>query len=100
MQFIVIGHDGNDEGAPARRQAAREEHLKLGRELHAAGKWLYAAALLDDAGAMNGSLIVCDFPSREALQREWLDREAYVSGGVWLTIEVRRAAVAPFCAGK
>lgn len=100
MQFIVIGHDGIDEGAPARRQAAREEHLKLGRELHAAGKWLYAAALLDDGGAMNGSLIVCDFPSREALEREWLDREAYVRGGVWKRIDIRRGAVAPFCAAK
>lgn len=100
MQFIVIGHDGNDDGAPARRQAARERHLELGRELHAAGKWLFAAALLDDAGGMNGSVIICEFSSREALQREWLDREAYVSGGVWKRIEVRRAAVAPFYAVK
>ena len=40
MQFMVIGHDGTDPDAPARRMAVREAHLKLGKELYDAGKWL------------------------------------------------------------
>jgi uncharacterized protein YciI len=98
MTFIVIAYDGTDKDALARRMAAREAHLKLGKELHAAGKWLYAAGILDDAGRMIGSLIVCEFPSRAAMEEEWLGREAYVAGKVWQKVDIRRARVAPFCA--
>ena len=45
-------------------------------------------------------MIVCDFDSREALDKEWLDNEAYVKGNVWETIEIKQAAVAPFWAPK
>jgi uncharacterized protein YciI len=100
MQFIVIAYDGYDEGALARRMAVREEHLKLGRELHAAGKWLYAAGILNDAGDLIGSMIVCEFASREKMQQEWLGREAYIKGKVWQKIDIRRAQVAPFCMAK
>ncbi len=98
MQFIVIGYDGTDEGALERRMAARENHLKTAGELYEAGKWLYAAAILNDDGKMAGSMIVCEFSSKEALKREWLDSEAYVLGDVWKTIEIKSAQVAPFCA--
>ncbi len=66
MQFVLIAYDGTDEGALGRRMAVRESHLKLGKEMHDAGKWLYAAGILDDAGKMIGSMIVCEFASREA----------------------------------
>jgi len=61
MQFIVTAYDGTDEGAIARRMAAREEHLRLGKEMHDTGKWLYAAGILNDEGQMIGSMIVCEF---------------------------------------
>jgi hypothetical protein len=68
--------------------------------MHESGNWLYAAAILNDEGKMAGSMIVCDFESREALEKEWLDNEAYVKGNVWETVEVQQAAVAPFWAPK
>ena len=100
MQFVLIAYDGTDEGALGRRMAAREGHLKLGKELHDTGKWLYAAGILDDNGKMIGSMIVCDFASRGDMQREWLSREPYISGKVWKTIDIRSAQPAPFCTAK
>jgi len=100
MQFVLIAYDGTDKDALARRIAAREAHLKQGRELHAAGKWLYAAGILDDVGKMIGSMIVCEFPSREEMEKQWLSREPYIAGKVWQKIDIHRAQVAPFCAAK
>lgn len=97
MQFILIAYDGKDDKALERRQSAREAHLKLAKEMYERGKWLYASAILDDNGKMIGSLIVCDFESKQAMQAEWLDREPYIIGGVWRTINIERAQVAPFC---
>lgn len=93
MQFLVLGYDGKDEGAPARRLAAREAHLKGVRERVEQGVILYASALLDDAGQMIGSMIICDFPSREALNKQWLQNDPYVTGDVWKKIEVIRTQV-------
>jgi uncharacterized protein YciI len=100
MQFMVLGYDGVDKDALARRMAAREAHLKLGKEMHEAGNWLYAAGILDDAGKMIGSMIVCDFESRIEMQKQWLSREPYIAGKVWQKIDIRSAQVAPFCAPK
>ncbi len=97
MQYVVIAYDGTDEHALERRMAAREEHLKGGKEMFKAGKWLYAAGILDDEEQMIGSMIVCDFESKEQLRKEWLDAEPYITGDVWKTIMIDRAAVAPFC---
>ena len=95
MQFIVIAHDWKDEGALERRLSARKSHLEFASKMFDRGKWLFASALLDDKGKMNGSVIVCDFPSQEELKEEWLDKEAYVLGNVWEDITIRRAKVAP-----
>ena len=40
MQFIVIGHDGNDDGALERRMAARDAHLKVCADSVASGTLL------------------------------------------------------------
>ena len=98
MNFIVIAYDGTDEGALPRRMAAREAHLKMGQDLFHQGRWLYAAGILSAEGKMIGSMIVCDFPSRDELEKEWLKKEPYVLGQVWQTVTVHRAQVAPFCA--
>jgi uncharacterized protein YciI len=95
MQFIVIAYDGTDEGALERRLAVREAHLESAKKMFEADKWLYAAGILDDDGKMIGSMIVCDFPSRDELE-EWLKVEPYVVGEVWKEINVNRAQVAPF----
>lgn len=100
MQFIVIAYDGTDEKALERRLAVREAHLKSAKEMFDNGKWLYAAGILSDDGKMIGSMIVCDFPSRDELEQQWLKQEPYVVGNVWKQINVNRAQVAPFCVNK
>lgn len=100
MQFIVIAYDGNDEGALERRTAARPAHLRQAGDMFDRGNWLYAAGILDDDGKMIGSMIVCDFPSREALEEQWLKSEPYITGNVWKKVTVNRAQVAPFLINK
>lgn len=99
MQFLVLGYDGNDEKAMERRLAARPAHLEEASELAASGKWLYSAALMDDDGKMIGSMIVCDYPTREDLDK-WLSDEPYVTGKVWEKIIIHGAQVSPFYANK
>ncbi|MFH2060761.1 MAG: YciI family protein [Pseudomonadota bacterium] len=95
MQFIVTGLDGKDENASDRRMAARADHLAMAQKMANTGNWLYAVAILNDEKKMVGSVIVCEFDSKEALQKEWLDKEPYVLGNVWEDIQITRAAVAP-----
>jgi uncharacterized protein YciI len=96
VQFMVIGSDGTDDGARERRMAAREDHLKSAKELYGRGALLYAAGILDDDGRLVGSMMICDFPSREDLEEQWLKKEPYITGGVWKDIGVKRVQVAPF----
>jgi hypothetical protein len=94
MQFVVIARDGTDAEAPKRRQSAREAHLAGARRLKDSGAILTGGAILDEAGAMTGSVVIVDFESRDALDA-WLASDPYVTGDVWRRIEVHpfRAAV-------
>jgi uncharacterized protein YciI len=94
MQFIVIGRDGTDSEALARRLAVREAHIKLGDRYRSENKHLLGVALLDDAGKMCGSVLLVDFSSRDELDA-WLAEEPYVVGGVWQTIDVHPCKVGP-----
>lgn len=94
MQFLVIGRDGTDPNAPARRSAARAAHLALTDKLKKEGHHLYAAALLDDAGGMVGSAMVVQCQDRAALDR-WLKEEPYVRQKVWVDVEVTPCKVPP-----
>jgi uncharacterized protein YciI len=100
MQFIVIAYDGTDDKALDRRMAVRDAHLKQFKEMYDKGQALYGVGILDDAGKLIGSMIVCDFASREELNSLWLKNEPYIVGKVWEKIEIRRAQVPPFCARK
>jgi uncharacterized protein len=95
MQFLVLGYDGSDDQALARRMAVREEHLAGSRRMYSAGRWQYSGALLNDAGKMIGSFIVCDFASREELESAWLNREPYILGKVWTRFEIHPIQVSP-----
>lgn len=90
MQFVIIGLDGTDKGAPVRRQAVRQEHIAMGDKLLEAGNLLFGAALLNDDGSMKGSLYVMSFKSEEQL-KEWLDSEPYMVGDVWRDITVHKS---------
>jgi len=87
MQFLVIARDGTDKAALERRLAARGRHFERLPAMLAAGEMLMGGALLDDDGKMIGSTALVDFPDRAALDR-WLAEEPYVTGDVWLDIEV------------
>ncbi len=94
MNFLLIGRDGEDAEAPARRQAAREAHLAKAAEMQAAGQLLYAVAMKTEAGAMIGSTMVYEAPNRETLDA-WLREEPYITGDVWREIEIHPAGVPP-----
>lgn len=88
MEFLLIAHDGTDEGALARRLAAREQHLALFDHFSRLGRFTYGCAILHDQGMMIGSVVVAEFASREELDRVWLSQEPYVLGDVWRTIDI------------
>jgi uncharacterized protein YciI len=90
MQFVIIGLDGTDENAPARRQAARHDHIAMGDKLLESGNLWYGAALLNADGSMKGSMYVVSFPSEKELQ-EYLDKEPYVMGEVWRDIQIHKS---------
>ena len=96
MQFIVLGYDGSDDQAMDRRLAVREAHLQGFKEKIEKGIFLFGSAILNDEGKMAGSMIVCDFPSQQALEEQWLNDEPYVTGDVWKKIEIKKAQVPPF----
>ncbi len=87
MQFVIIGLDGTDSEAPARRQKVRQQHIDMGDELLKSGNMWYGAALLHDDGTMKGSMILVDFPSEKELQN-WLDKEPYIVGDVWRDVTI------------
>jgi uncharacterized protein YciI len=94
MQFLVIAYDEPDEKALERRMAVRADHIALIDRMRDAKKILYGAAILNDAEKMIGSVLVCDFDSRQELD-EWLKIEPYVTERVWQNIEVKRCQVGP-----
>lgn len=96
MEFMITAYDGVDAEAPARRQAARAEHLRFFEEFYRLGIFRYGAAILDEAGNMIGSLVVCDFPSRRDMEEQWLQHEPYMTGGVWKRLEIQPVRTPPF----
>lgn len=94
MQFVVIGRDAVDTSAMDRRMAARTAHIALGDKMVAAGSLLFGVALLNMEGKMCGSILICEFPERAALDA-WLREEPYVTGKVWAEVEVKECRVGP-----
>jgi uncharacterized protein YciI len=88
MQFLIIAHDGIDEGALERRMAAREAHLVGARAMKANGSMIVGGAILDEQGRMVGSSCIVEFPDRAAVDA-WLASDPYVTENVWQKIEVR-----------
>ena len=90
MQFVVIGLDGTDDEAPARRQAVRQDHIAMGDKLLENGNLFYGAALLNDDGGMKGSMYVMNFSSEKELQ-DYLATEPYVKGDVWRDVTTHKS---------
>lgn len=90
MLFLVIAHDGTDEGALARRLAVREKHLERSGKLKEVGTQLVGAAILDENERMVGSAMVLEAENEDAL-RALLAQDPYSAGDVW-----RRFQILPF----
>ena len=85
MQFVILAHDHPD--AATRRLESRQAHLDALAEMKKKGHVLYAAALLNEAGDMAGSMLVCDFADNAALEA-YLQKEPYVLNRVWGDIDI------------
>ncbi len=97
MKFMVVGRDGTDAHALERRMASRQAHIELGDKMKADGNLSYAAAILDESEKMIGSILICDFASRNELDK-WLESEPYVKGDVWREIEIKTIKPGPMFA--
>ena len=87
MQFVIVARDAPGEDTLQRRMSARLEHMDGVRGLKQSGRIIDGGALLDDRGDMCGSLILCDFPDRAALNA-YLESEIFQRESIWETIEV------------
>ena len=97
MQYIITAHDFPD--ALPRRMECRQHHLDMHAALAKEGRMHYAAAIMNEKGEMAGSMIVCEFPDRAALEA-YLAVEPYVLGKVWDRIDINPCKVAPLYAKK
>ncbi len=87
MQFTIIARDDTTEGTLQRRLAIRETHMQQIHAMKAAGTIIDGGALLNEKGEMAGSIILCEFPDKEALQN-YLNDEIYYREKVWKDIEI------------
>ena len=87
MEFLVIAHDGTDEGALERRMKVREAHLAHARRMKQLGHIIEGGALLDPEGKMIGSTLYARFDTLAELNR-YLGSDPYTTGRVWLRTEV------------
>ncbi|WP_435171038.1 YciI family protein [Falsirhodobacter sp. 1013] len=85
MDFALICRDG--EGTLEQRLAARAEHMAGLKTGKAAGTIVDGGAMLDADGNMVGSVVLCRFPDRAALD-EYLGTEPYARDGIWKDVEI------------
>jgi uncharacterized protein YciI len=92
---VIIARDGTDEGAEARRLAARAAHMERVRPMAANGTLAVGGAILDEAGGrMIGSIAVTAHAD-DAAARAWMAEDPYVTGGVWRDISLHGTRFAP-----
>lgn len=89
--YCIVAHDHAD--ACGRRLAARPAHIALGDALVLEGTLLFGAAILGE-GHMRGSVLIGQFPDREAVER-WLAVEPYAQQKVWDRVEIHEIRVGP-----
>lgn len=97
-QFVVLAYDGIDEQAPFRRMKARQAHIDACEVLKTKGNALCGAAILNAKEEMIGSVMIMDFPNRNALDA-WLAKEPYVIHKVWNRVEVLPSRLGPSFTG-
>lgn len=93
QQYLVLGHDGTDAGAPARRAAAQAAHRANVAALQDSGMLMLGGPVFDETGAAVGSACIANVRDRAELDA-WLASDPYVTQGVWQRIEVRPMRIA------
>ena len=88
MEYLIVAYDGKDPEAKDRRFAARQAHLDGVEAMIKAGLFIDGGAILDESGEMIGSTLYVEFESRQELD-QWLKQDPYVTGGVWVDIDVK-----------
>ena len=91
---VTVAMDGTDAGAAARRAAARPAHIERVGAMAADGTLTMGGAILDEAGAMRGSIVVSRHAT-DAAARAWMAEDPYVTGGVWQDITMHGTRFAP-----
>lgn len=91
---VTIAMDGTDAEAPARRAAARPAHLARVTPMAADGTLALGGAILDEAGAMRGSIMVTRHAT-DAAARAWMADDPYMTGGVWRDVTMHGTRFAP-----
>ncbi|GIX08907.1 YciI family protein [Elioraea sp.] len=92
---VILAMDGTDEGAPARRQAARPAHLERMRPAAAEGVLTLGCAVLDvPAGQMIGSVVVTAHDTDAAARAFW-EQDPYVRQEVWRDLRIWGTRIAP-----
>lgn len=91
---VTIALDGTDAGAAARRAAVRPAHLARVTAMAADGTIALGGAVLDEADAMRGSIVVTRHATDEAA-RAWVAEDPYSTGGVWQDITMHGTRFAP-----
>ena len=98
MGYAVLAYDGEDEAAPDRRMAARNQHLEVLTGWAADGRLALGVPLFTAAGRIAGSLMVLDVPDRAGLDA-YLAAEPFNAGEgagrVWQRVETLPFRIAP-----
>ncbi len=92
-QYVIIARDGNDKDALDRRMDTRPVHLSGAKQLKANNQFILGGAMLNDAGQMEGSVMIVQFETDEQFQH-WYNNEPYITAGVWRSIEIKPFKVA------
>ena len=92
MQFIVIAHDRPN--VLEKRLSVRSQHIAMGDKMRAEGHYHMGVALLNDANEMVGSVMIVEFPTRDAVDA-WLKVEPYILNKVWDRYEVIPCNIGP-----
>lgn len=87
MHFAIIARDSVAEGTLAKRMTFRDEHLERIHAMKAEGTIVDGGAILNQAGDMVGSVVLCEFPSRAALD-VYIESEVYFRHGIWASLEI------------
>lgn len=91
---VIVAQDGTGAGASERRAAARPAHIARVTSMAEDGTLAMGGAILDEAGAMRGSIAVTRHAT-DAAARAWMAEDPYVTQGVWQDISLYGTRFAP-----